>query len=59
MKKQNKKGGNKNELTQEDINNDVKTFEQQPPMHPALETADGKNNGALPGAYRNQTTNKP
>lgn len=59
MKKEKENTGSKSELTQEDIQKDVKTFEQQLPMHPALETADGKNNGALPGAYRNQKTNKP
>jgi hypothetical protein len=58
MKKQ-KDTNDKNELTQADIENDVKTFEVQPPMHPALETADGKNNGAKPAAYKNQRSNHP
>lgn len=58
MKKQ-KDQSNKSELTQADIKNDVKTFEVQPPMHPAFETADGKNNGAKPAAYKNQQSNHP
>ncbi|MGY3215079.1 hypothetical protein [Mucilaginibacter sp. HD30] len=58
MKKQ-KDTNDKNELTQNDLKNDVKTFEAQPPMHPALETADGKNNGAKPAAYKNQRSNHP
>jgi hypothetical protein len=57
MKKQTDKT-NKNELSQNDLKNDMKTFETQPPMHRALETAEGKNNGAKPAAYKNQRSNR-
>lgn len=44
----------KDELTQADIKNNVKTFEAQSKPHPALETPEGKNNGAKPSAYKHQ-----
>jgi len=45
---------NKDELTQEDIESGVKNFVEGNKPHPALETADGKNNGAEPAVYKNQ-----
>src|SRR3569833_404847 len=44
----------KDTLSQADLKNDVKTFEQPTAPHAALETPDGKNNGAEPAVYRNQ-----
>lgn len=50
---------NKDELTQDDLQNDVKTFEEQTQPHAALETASGKNNGAIPAAFKGQQSNHP
>src|SRR5438067_900164 len=44
----------KDVLSQEDIENGVKTFEQESNNRMALETPDGKNNGAIPGAFEGQ-----
>jgi hypothetical protein len=41
-------------LSQEDLKKDIKTFEQTDKPHAALETPDGKNNGAEPAVYQNQ-----
>jgi hypothetical protein len=46
-------------LSQQDINDGVKTFEAQPGEHMALETKDGKNNGAIPAAFEGQRSNHP
>lgn len=48
----------RDELTQADLQAGVNTVEEQSGQHPPLETADGKNNGALPAAYRGQRTNR-
>jgi hypothetical protein len=37
----------------------VKTFEQETEPHMALETKDGKNNGAKPAAFEGQRSNHP
>jgi hypothetical protein len=44
----------KDELSQQDIKSGVKNFAEGDQPHAALETADGKNNGAEPAAYKNQ-----
>lgn len=46
--------GDKDQLSQEDLKAGVKTFEQTDQPHAALETAEGKNNGAEPAVYQNQ-----
>lgn len=46
-------------LTQEDIQNGIRTFGTQDEPHPALETPDGKNIGAIPAAYEGQQSNHP
>ncbi|SDF29555.1 hypothetical protein SAMN05216464_115147 [Mucilaginibacter pineti] len=48
------KNRDKDHLSQQDLQADVKTFEPTNVPHPALETADGKNNGAEPAVYKNQ-----
>ncbi|GGH08821.1 hypothetical protein [Mucilaginibacter phyllosphaerae] len=49
----------KNTLTQQDFAGEVKTFSPPQAGRPALETEDGKNNGALPEAFKNQKSNHP
>lgn len=44
----------KDHLSQEDLKAGIKTFEQTHEPHAALETPDGKNNGAEPSIYQNQ-----
>jgi len=44
----------KDELSQQDIKSGVKNFAEGDKPHAALETADGKNNGAEPAAFKNQ-----
>jgi hypothetical protein len=44
----------KDHLSQEDLKAGIKTFEQTNEPHAALETPDGKNNGAEPSIYQNQ-----
>ena len=46
--------GDKDNLTQQDIKSGVKNFAEGDQPHAALETADGKNNGAEPAAFKNQ-----
>jgi hypothetical protein len=41
-------------LSQDDLMADVKTFEQSDKQHAALETPEGKNNGAEPAVYQNK-----
>lgn len=49
----------KDTLSQQDIAAGVKTFEQELAPHMALETKEGKNNGAIPAAYEGQRSNHP
>jgi hypothetical protein len=49
---------NKDELSQSQLQSGVNTVAKQTGPHAPLETADGKNNGALPAAYRGQRTNR-
>lgn len=49
----------KNVLSQEDIINNVNTFEDKHDQHMALETKEGKNSGAIPAAFKNQRSNHP
>jgi len=44
----------KDQLSQQDIKSGVKNFAESDKPHAALETADGKNNGAEPVAFKNQ-----
>ena len=44
----------KDVLSQDDLQADIKTFEQTDKPHAALETPEGKNNGAEPAVYQNQ-----
>lgn len=46
-------------LTQQNINDGISTYEEQSEQHMALETKEGKNNGALPKAFENQRSNHP
>jgi hypothetical protein len=46
-------------ISQQDIKNGVNTYEQQKGEHMALETKEGKNNGAIPKAFENQQSNHP
>jgi hypothetical protein len=48
----------KDELSQSELQSGVNTVAEQSRPHAALETPDGKNNGALPAAYRGQRTNR-
>lgn len=48
------KSEDKDHLSQEEIQSDIKTFEETKKPHAALETPDGKNNGAEPSVYQNQ-----
>ena len=41
-------------LSQQDIKSGVKNFAEADQPHAALETADGKNNGTEPSAFKNQ-----
>jgi hypothetical protein len=44
--------GNKDQLSQQDIKSGVKNFAEGDQPHAALETADGKNNGAEPAVFQ-------
>lgn len=50
---------NKDELSQDDIREGKQTIGVQPEPHPALETKDGKNDGAKPAAYGDQQSYHP
>ena len=56
---QSEDGANKDVLTQEDIQQGIRTFGTQEEPHPALETPDGKNIGAIPAAYEGQQSHHP
>jgi hypothetical protein len=49
----------KDKLSQEDLESGIKTFEKTDKPHPALETPEGKNNGAEPAVYKNQQKYHP
>jgi hypothetical protein len=49
----------KDTLSQQDIADGVKTFEKESEPHMALETKEGKNNGAIPAAFEGQRSNHP
>lgn len=49
----------KDTLSQQDIADGVKTFEPGQEQHMALETKEGKNNGAIPKAFEHQRSNHP
>lgn len=44
----------KDTLSQDDLKAGVKTFADNKKPHQALETSDGKNNGAEPAVFKNQ-----
>jgi septum formation inhibitor-activating ATPase MinD len=54
MKDQREKTEDKDHLSQEDLKAGIKTFEETDKPHAALETPEGKNNGAEPAVYQNQ-----
>jgi hypothetical protein len=47
-------GSDKDQLSQKDLQAGVKTYEKTNRPHAALETPEGKNNGAEPAVYQNQ-----
>jgi hypothetical protein len=49
----------KDTLSQQDIEDGVKTFEPSSVENKALQTKEGKNKGALPAAYKGQKSNHP
>ena len=49
---------NRDELSQAELQAGINTVAVQSGQHPPLETAGGKNNGALPRAFRRQRTNR-
>jgi hypothetical protein len=49
---------NRDELSQAELQAGVNTVAVQSGQHPPLETAGGKNNGAVPRAFRRQRTNR-
>jgi len=51
--------GDKDTLSQQDIKSGVKNMKESDQPHPALETADGKNNGAEPAVFKNQRKSHP
>jgi septum formation inhibitor-activating ATPase MinD len=51
--------GDKDTLSQEDIKSGVNNLNESDQPHPALETADGKNNGAEPAVFKNQRKAHP
>lgn len=46
-------------LKQQDMIDEVETFRYDNRGRKVLETKEGKNNGALPAAFKNQRTNHP
>jgi hypothetical protein len=60
MKKEEENGNkDKDHLSQKDLKAGIKTFEQSDESHAALETPEGKNNGAEPTVYQNQQKYHP
>ena len=59
MKDQREKTEDKDHLSQEDLKAGIKTFEETDKPHAALETPEGKNNGAEPAVYQNQRKSHP
>lgn len=49
----------KDELSQEDIEQNIGPYAEEDNARMALETPSGKNNGAKPAAYKNQRTHHP
>jgi septum formation inhibitor-activating ATPase MinD len=54
VKQKDGNSGDKNQLSHEDLKAGIKTFEKTDEQHAALETPEGKNNGAEPAIYQNQ-----
>jgi hypothetical protein len=54
MKEELNKPADKDTLSQDDLKKDIKTFEDNDKPHAALETPDGKNNGAEPAVFQHQ-----
>jgi hypothetical protein len=57
--KQEQEVKDKDHLNQDDLEAGVKTFEDTDKPHAALETPEGKNNGAEPAVYQNQQKYHP
>lgn len=58
-KSQKLQSGDKDTLSQQDIKSGIKNMNESDQPHPALETADGKNNGAEPAVFKNQRKAHP
>jgi hypothetical protein len=54
MENKTEKPTDKDHLSQDDLKADIKTFEETGKPHAALETPEGKNNGAEPAVYQNE-----
>ncbi len=54
MKDKTKEKVDKNTLSRQDLEKGIKTFEHHEKPHAALETPDGKNNGAEPAVFKGQ-----
>ena len=54
MDNKDQKTEDKDHLSQDDLKAGIRTFEETNKPHKALETPDGKNNGAEPAIYQNQ-----
>ncbi|HEY9533207.1 MAG TPA: hypothetical protein VIQ77_01670 [Mucilaginibacter sp.] len=54
MKEKEEQQDDKDTLSQADLENGLKTFEKSDKPHAALETPDGKNNGAEPAVYQSE-----
>jgi hypothetical protein len=54
MENKGQKNNDKDHLSQDDLKAGIKTFAETDKPHAALETPDGKNNGAEPVVFQNQ-----
>ncbi|RVU02477.1 hypothetical protein EOD41_00620 [Mucilaginibacter limnophilus] len=53
------KESSKDQLSREDIEQNIGPFAEDKQQRMALETPSGKNNGAKPAAYKNQRSHHP
>jgi hypothetical protein len=53
------KAVDKDTLSQQDIESGIKNINGSDQPHAALETADGKNNGAEPAVFKNERKSHP
>jgi hypothetical protein len=54
MENKTEKQNDKDHLSEDELKAGIKTFEATDKPHAALETPEGKNNGAEPAVYQNQ-----